>query len=425
MTELPKKAADRDQPLFRVEALQNGAESVFGAALDAGPVSFCITAMSVSAAAIALIAIVVFGTYAQRETVDGFIASTDGDIRVFPQAAGVVADLRVREGTRVRAGEPLFSLLTSRNTAMSTEVNVEIRDAILAEQRALRTQASEQRQYFAAEIARLRRNVQHGETVLLSLRRQLALARQKLELVQRDRERLENIGDAGFIADRERDALSMLELESEAAVEAIALRISEEDAGLEDRQARIEQLGFQQQTRLAEIAVQSGQIAQRLAVIGAGLSQVVSSPVDGRISALHVLDGQSVGPDTLVLNILPESNRVYAELLVPGRSVGLLDPGQPVELRFDAFPFEKFGIQHATIDQVARSLLLPGDARLPVPVPEPVYRVRANLLRQSIDVDGEARPLTPGLTFKADVVLGKRTLLEWLLAPVIGAARRL
>jgi membrane fusion protein len=153
--------------------------------------------------------------------------------------------------------------------------------------------------------------------------------------------------------------------------------------------------------------------------------QVVSSPVDGRISALHVLDGQSVRSETLVLNIIPDGSTVYAELLVPGRSAGMLDPGQAVDLRFDAYPFEKFGIHHATVEQVARSLLLPGDARFPVAVPEPVYRVRARLHRQSIDIDGDMRALTPGLTFKADILLDERTLLEWLLAPVIGATMRL
>jgi membrane fusion protein len=219
--------------------------------------------------------------------------------------------------------------------------------------------------------------------------------------------------------------LSVLALESEIAVETIVLRLAEQEAGLQDTRSRIDQLGFQQRTRLAEIAVQSGQIAQRLAVIGAGLMQVVSSPVDGRISALHVLDGQSVGSETLVMNIIPQGSRVYAELLVPGRSVGMLDPGQAVDLRFDAYPFEKFGIQQATVEQVARSLLLPDDARFPVAVHEPVYRVRARLHRQSIDVEGDARSLSPGLTFQADILLGERTLLDWLLAPVIGASKRL
>jgi membrane fusion protein len=132
-----------------------------------------------------------------------------------------------------------------------------------------------------------------------------------------------------------------------------------------------------------------------------------------------------VRSDTLVLSVFPDGSDYYAELLVPGRSLGLLDEGQPVDLRFDAYPFEKFGVYGATIEQIARSPLLPGDAHFPIAVAEPVYRVKARLDRQSIDVEGVPRPLTPGLTFKADVLHSERRLLEWMLAPMIGAARRL
>lgn len=425
MSDLLARDRDRDAPLFRAEALRYQADTFFGAALGAAPVSFTISAVSVSLAALMIIATVVFGTYTQRETVEGFIASTDGDIRVFPQASGVVTELRVREGAHVKAGEPLFSLLTSRNGAMSTEANIEVQEAILAEQEALRVQATEQEQYFAAELARLRRTASNSNSVIQSLQRQLLLAKQRLDLVHRDRRRLVKMGNAGFLAERDQDTLAMLVLDSEMSVETIVLRIAEQEAGLQDTQSRIAQLGFQQQTRLAEIAALSGQTAQRLAVIRAGLMQQVSSPVDGHVSALHVLAGQAVRPDTLVLSVIAEGSRVHAELLVPGRSIGMLDQGQSVDLRFDAYPFEKFGVQSATVEQVARSLLLPGDARFPILVAEPVYRVRARLQHQSIDIEGAPRILAPGLTFKAEILLGERTLLEWLLEPVIGVARRL
>jgi membrane fusion protein len=96
-----------------------------------------------------------------------------------------------------------------------------------------------------------------------------------------------------------------------------------------------------------------------------------------------------------------------------------------VQLRFDSYPFEKYGLFGATVDRIARSLILPGDTRLPVAVVEPVYRVRATLDQQYIEVDGSRRPLTAGITLKADILLSQRSLLEWMLAPVISAGSRL
>jgi membrane fusion protein len=417
--------AVRQTSLFRPEALQRHIDPVLGSVLVAAPAAFSVTATAIGLAAAALIAIIGFGSYAQRETVDGYIAVTDGDIRVFPQAAGEVANLRVREGSYVAAGDALFSLLTSRNDAMSAEANNEIQVGIIAEQQALQDQARDQERYFAAELERLQRSSQHTEARILLLLRQRKLAERKLDLVHRDVRRLNQIHDQGYLAERDQDSLAIVAVDSELAVESISLRLSELQADLQDTNSRMAQIEFLRGARLAEIDGDSGQVSQRLAAIRAGLVQVVSSPVGGRVSALHVIEGQSVRSDTLALSVLPDDSDYHAELLVPGRNMGLLDEGQPVDLRFDAYPFEKFGVYAATIEQIARSPLLPGDARFPIAVAEPVYRVKARLDRQSIDVEGVPRPLTPGLTFKADVLHSERTLLEWMLAPMIGAARRL
>lgn len=417
--------ATRDSTLFRIEAVQHQADAVFGAPLDATPVAWSISASVILLSAISLVLLGVFGTYTQRETVDGYVASTDGDIRVYPQASGLVSDLRVREGANVKSGDVLFTLLTSRNSAMTTDANLEIHDAILAEQRALQQQSIEQVRFFESESARLRASARNSESGILSLKRQLSLARAKQALVQRDQHRFEKIGSQGYLAARDQDALAIVAADSELLVEATLLRIAEQEAALQDTHSRISLLSIQHESRLAEIAAQSGQVAQRMAVARASIAQAVTSPVDGRISALHVSPGQAVRPDTLVLGIVAENSRVYAELLVPGRSIGMLDEGRSVDLRFDAYPFEKFGVHGATVEQVDRSPLLPGEARFPVPIVEPVYRVRAQLHSQSIEVEGEFRNLAPGLTFKADILHSERTLVEWLLAPVIGAARRI
>jgi membrane fusion protein len=417
--------ATRESTLFRVEAIQHQADAVFGAPLDAAPVAWSVSAFVILLAAISLVSLGVFGTYTQRETVDGYIASTDGDIRVYPQAAGLVSDLRVREGARVSAGDVLFTLLTSRNGAMTAEANLEVHDAILVERQALQLQATEQLHYFKIELARLQISAQNSESGIHSLKRQLSLANAKQELVQRDLRRFEKLGSQGYLAERDQDALAIIAVDSEMLVEATLLRIAEQEASLQDANARISLLAVQHKARLAEIAAVSGQVAQRLTVARASLAQAVTSPVDGHISALHVAVGQAVRPDTLALGIIAERNLVHAELLVPGRSIGMLDKGQSVDLRFDAYPFEKFGVQGATVEQVDRSPLLPGEARFPVAFVEPVFRVRARLHRQSIDIEGEFRRLAPGLTFKADILHSERTLIEWLLAPVIGAARRI
>ncbi|MDH4049246.1 MAG: HlyD family efflux transporter periplasmic adaptor subunit [Gammaproteobacteria bacterium] len=410
--------------LFRAEALRDSRNSVFGSVLLAAPISFSVAAITVTLIASALIAIAVLGRYTQRETVSGFVAVSAGEVRVYPQAAGIVTEIPVGEGASVAAGATLFSLMTSRNDGMSAATNGEILDALSVEKSALDLQLKEQRLYFEKESQRLTQVIDNTTYRIGSLNRQLQLGEQRLVVARRDAERAQGMRQKGFLSERDHDAVAMTTVERQMAVESAAGRIAELESDRQDAQARLDQLQHLLNTRLSEIAESSGRLAQRMAVVRAGLAQMVVAPIDGTVSAIHITRGQTVSSDSLALSLIPESTTMHAELLVPGRSIGLLDAQQAVELRFDAYPFEKYGTYSAKLERAAGSLLFPGDARLPVAITEPVYRVRATLARQAVNVDGQPRALTPGMTFRADILLGERTLLEWMMAPALGTKRR-
>ena len=105
--------------------------------------------------------------------------------------------------------------------------------------------------------------------------------------------------------------------------------------------------------------------------------------------------------------------------------MGFLRPGQRVLLRYEAFPYQKFGHQEGTVAVVSRSALSP--AELPASVAglahlagktDPVYRVTVALSSQSVRAYGSAVDLSPGMQLDADVVLENRRLVEWMLEPL-------
>jgi membrane fusion protein len=425
MTGLLAAKGTEKTPLFRAEALHWVSGPEHGSALIAAPLGFSVVAVTVAAMAAALVAVLVVGTYTQRETVDGYVAVTNGELRIYPQADGTVADLLVTEGQFVAAGTALFSLLASRNASMPTAANREILEALLQEKSALERQAQEQSLYFAVEGRRLRQLVHGMNAGLRVLQQQQQLASRRSRILQRDLARARELHGRGHLSTREFDVLEIEVLDSELALQATALQISTLEAERQDSQSQLEQLDSKQQTRLAEIAEAVSRLAQRETAVEASVSQIAVAPVDGRVSALHVIAGQTVLADTLALSLLPVSVLFHAELLVPARSIGMLDEAARVRLRFDSYPFEKYGLYGATIERIAGSLILPGDARLPVAVLEPVYRVRATLDQQHVEIDGSRRALTAGITLRADILVSKRSLLEWMLAPVISAGSRL
>ncbi|MFN7236497.1 MAG: HlyD family efflux transporter periplasmic adaptor subunit, partial [Brevundimonas sp.] len=152
---------------------------------------------------------------------------------------------------------------------------------------------------------------------------------------------------------------------------------------------------------------------------------VVTATVAGRIVALPVQRGQTVAPGASLAVVTPQGSTLEAELYAPSRAAGFVREGQEVRLLYQAFPHQKFGTGQGVVTSVSRTVLAPAEIAIPgLQVQEPVFRVRVKLARDSVAAYGETVPLQPGMLLSADVVIDRRSLLEWLLDPLYAAGRR-
>jgi membrane fusion protein len=155
---------------------------------------------------------------------------------------------------------------------------------------------------------------------------------------------------------------------------------------------------------------------------------VVRAPQAGTVSTLLAEPGQSVSPASALATILPAGARLQAQLYAPSSAIGFVQPGQAVRLRYEAFPYQKYGHQPGHVLQVSRTPLAPSElAALALPAlatnvagGEPLFRITVGL-----DAAESAMSLAPGMRLQADVLLERRRLVEWLFEPILGLRSRL
>ena len=119
--------------------------------------------------------------------------------------------------------------------------------------------------------------------------------------------------------------------------------------------------------------------------------------------------------------------RIRAErAAAPSRAAGFVKPGMPVLLRYQAYPYQKFGQAHGRVREVSASAMRPDElAQANGPAAEPMYRVRVALERQAVTAYGAERPLMSGATLDATVLLERRRLYEWVLEPLYTISGRI
>ena len=143
---------------------------------------------------------------------------------------------------------------------------------------------------------------------------------------------------------------------------------------------------------------------------------LVRAPLAGLVANRFIEPGQAVQAGQPVMSLLPKGSRLQAQLLVQSAAVGFIEPGDRVLLRYQAYPYQKFGHHGGKVIRVSRSAIAPasGDGQ----GAEPYYRVLVALDEQSITAYGEQEALRPGMRLDADILGERRKLYEWVLEPL-------
>jgi len=126
-----------------------------------------------------------------------------------------------------------------------------------------------------------------------------------------------------------------------------------------------------------------------------------------------------------LLTILPAQAELEAQLLVPSRAIGFIEAGQSVALRYQAFPYQRFGSAHGRVKAIDKTLISPGETTLPVSLDEPVYRVTVALSEQSIKAYRQQLNLQSGMLLDADVWLDRRRIIQWVFDPLFSVTGKL
>ena len=140
--------------------------------------------------------------------------------------------------------------------------------------------------------------------------------------------------------------------------------------------------------------------------------------------ATHTV-GTVVQPGTVLLTLVPDDDALRAEVWISNEDIGFVRVGQRVKLKFAAFPFQKYGMVEGVVEHVSadaadantNSNPSAGD-RLQTKGSLLVYKALVTLNRMALEMNGERFALSAGMQSSAEILLGTRTVMEYLLSPV-------
>jgi len=405
-------------PLFRQEAINEKRVRLHGAILLAQPLSLRVMTMTIAALVAAAFVFLLSIEFQRHETVRGYVAPSKGMLTLRSPKAGVLENLSISIGNEVNAGDELFRIasdiesrggLTRSNQVAATdkrlaeiERQIKLADGTAAEREAL---LREQRTGLIQNRKQLRTRIE--------------LKSQIVELAETGFKKLERLAAEQFVSEHERSQQASSLLTHRVELESLRSALSDTVTRISSLSIEISGLPNRKTHEISKLVMEKNTlISSRLEQQALG-SFVVRAPVAGTITAVQAVAGQAVHAQAALATLLQAGSELHATLLVPSRAIGFLEPGAEVRIYVDAFPYRRYGVKVGRVDEVSLTAYRPGELRAPITYNESVYRVTAQVDEFRFNAYGSVFPVQPDMTLTADLVLDRRTLMEWLLEPLM------
>ncbi len=405
----------------------------------------------VRSAVVVTVVLIVWASVAQVDEV------TKGEAKVIPSRqlqviqsldGGVVSEILVKEGQVVEAGQLLLKIDETRATsgvresaaqAFSLRVKA-ARLKALAEGTAFEPPAAqegnleearildEERQLYDAKRSELSAMLSINDQQLAQRRQELSEAQARRNSAQRsmDLSQQELSKTRALLATGAVSEVEVLRLEREVSrargdMEQAGAQSARAQAAINEASRKVQEtdLSFRNEARkeLSEVLARLNALTEGAVALADKVDKSqVKSPVRGRVQRLLANTvGGVVSPGRDIVEIVPLDDALVLEAKIQPRDIAFIHPGQAATVKFSAYDFAIYGGMEAVVENISPDTVTNerGD--------QTYYVVRVRTTQPQLN---DKMPILPGMTAEVDVLTGQKTVMSYLLKPVLRAHER-
>lgn len=283
----------------------------------------------------------------------------------------------------------------------------------------------DQRDIYAATVARwksqrtvIESEILQKEAEVTAASRQIEAVSRQIALIGEEVEMLRTLYEQGHASKTRYFAVRREQAAAESELSRLEGQRDTAKQALVELQGRIADLdALEREDAVGELGTVTAELAQVNEALARATDQVtrleVTSPVTGFVQNLQVRNPGTVIPaGGVLMEVVPVDDELMVEARISTRDIGHVTPGQPVTVKVSSFDFVRYGAIEGTLESISATTYVDEKTG------QPYYKGMVTLSRPYVGEDPEANRVLPGMTVQADIVTGKKTLLEYILKPI-------
>lgn len=416
-----------EQSLFRQEALDAANRGNLGiVALYCPPYRWLVISVVVLITA-ATALFFIFGSYTKYESSTGELLPKNGMLIIPPPVSATVVDIPVKEGQHVEKDDVLMVLSSEVSTQLGPTRQV-IAENLKGQRERLQQDLVTLEKLHQVEMKGLTDTIASLKLQQEQLKLQLTHRRKQVSLAKMQLDKLEAMHNEGYASSRQMEEQESNLLDSQARYQEYQRQLLDISQKIVQTEQQLHEKPLDDEKKRNDIERQLADNRQSMAENEARRSFELRAPKSGYVGMIMVKNGQMLTAGQSAIAVLPSNTELVARIMVNTQSIGFIQPGQRVVLRYKAFPYQKFGQQYGKVIEVSRTALSPQEVTTLTGknnIQEQQYRVLVSLDKQSITAYAQNEKLKPGMALDADFIVDKRRLYEWVLEPIFALGHKI
>lgn len=421
---------NKKTPLFRKEAIDAIQNQWAGKVIITNPISFKILTFFAFSFALFLMLVLIFGTYTDKTTVEGQLLPLSGVVRIYPNNIGTVEEIYIQDGDFVKKGDKLFLISNEYYNQMGNVSKYLIKEAenkkdnLEKELEVKQIIYNNEQQNIKNKITHLTNRHKFIQKQLQDQKRRVFLAKEVLNKYKE----LEKYKAVSLIERVNQENILLSEQSNLNLINSQEISMREE---LDELNVNLSVLPERFKVELSQLERELSVINQEILELKSKSNNIIQADKSGVISTININIGQKINADDLMATIIPKNSELFANLYVPSRAMGFIKEQDQVILRYQSYPYQKYGFGKGKIVFIGKTALnkqelnsLGTVSKDLMQLNEPTYLIKVKLDKQTITIKGEENPLQIGMLLEADIHHKKSKFYEILFEPILRISKK-
>jgi membrane fusion protein len=362
--------------------------------------------------------------YTRRIEVNGEVITYPHAINIYSPQQGYISKVFVKVGERVKNGDPIYSINVSRQTTsgnVSTETLSVLKKQIANIEQIIAKLDSNKKE----TISNLQEQLANYESNHKQTTRLITSVRGGVDKMREGMTSYESYRKRGLITTDQLNNQRFMFYQQQSNLQSLNSQAIQETLQISQLRSQILTRAAEFDNNITQNIYQRNELQRKLIESDAGATIIVFSQGAGRVESLSVTPGQMVNSGSSLAQIQPEGkSHYYMVLWLPDSSLPYVSVNDTVNIRYAAFPSEKFGQFPGTIKSISyipasreEMLSYSSAPKEGAGTGGNFYKVLVNLKDADISDKGKKMHLSGGLQAKTVVFLDTRKLYQWMFMP--------